>query len=156
MSRVIRYLTVLSTRKTIPSKTASRKISKKTFETTFGCQPPPFADHTHNICNQKFNFSPNETCEIEKWMEYLVSQNWSPNCKVPCTKSKYTTRFKSKTPYWNGAAIYIVFDQTLDVAQSRFSINSLTLLTRLGGLIGVGRTLLWILVSLLGAAQVTL
>ena len=133
-----------------------KKDFKKTFETTFGCQPPPFTDDIRNICNQKFNFSPNETCEIEKRMEYLVSKNLSPNCKFPCTKSKYTTRFKSKTPYWTGTAIYIVFDQALDVAQSRFSINSLTLLTRLGGLIGVGRTLLWILVSLLGAAQVTL
>ena len=49
-----------------------------------------------------------------------------------------------------------MFDQKVDVARSRFSINGLTLLTRLGGLIGVGRTLLWILVSLLGAVQVTL
>ena len=133
-----------------------KKDFKKTFETTFGCQPPPFADNIHNICNQKFSFSPNETWEIDKRMEYLVSTSLRPNCKVPCTKNKYTTRFKSKTLFYSGIAIHLAFDQRLDVARSRFSINALTLLTRLGGLIGVGRTLLWILVSLLGAAQVTL
>ena len=52
--------------------------------------------------------------------------------------------------------LFIVFDQISDVARSRFSINGLTLYSKLGGLIGAGRTLLWILVSLLGAVQVTL
>ena len=65
------------------------------------------------------------------------------------------TSLSSKTA--SGAAeIFIVFDQISDVSRSRFSINGLTLYSKLGGLIGAGRTLLWILVSLLGAAQVTL
>ena len=42
----------------------------------------------------------------------------------------------------------------MDITRSRFSIDGPTFLTKLGGLIGVGRTLLWILVSLLGTAQV--
>ena len=133
-----------------------KKFSKETFEKEIGCQPPPFADDIHNICNQKFNFSPYETCVIEKRMDHIVSTNLRSNCQVPCTKTTYTTRLKSKTPFYSGIRIIIMFDQKVDVARSRFSINSLTLLTRLGGLIGVGRTLLWILVSLLGAAQVTL
>ena len=38
---------------------------------------------------------------------------------------------------------------------ARFSIDGPTFLTKSGGFIGVGRTLLWILASLLGAPQVT-
>ena len=65
------------------------------------------------------------------------------------------TSLSSKTGS-KATGLFIVFDQTSDVARSRFSINGLTLYSKLGGLIGAGRTLLWILVSLLGAAQVTL
>ena len=107
------------------------------------------------MCNQKFNLSSNKTNEIDRLFDLLFSNNLRSNCKVPCTKTKYKARFKSKTPFWNGIAISIRFDQTLDVARSRFSISSLTLLTQVGGHIGVGQTLLWILVSLLGVAQVT-
>ena len=49
----------------------------------------------------------------------------------------------------------IVFDQKIAVSHSRFSINGQTFLTKVGGFIGVGRTSLWILISLLGAPQVT-
>ena len=51
-------------------------------------------------------------------------------------------------------SLNIVFDQKIAVARSRFSINEQTFLTKVGGFIGVGRTSLWILVSLLGASQV--
>ena len=43
----------------------------------------------------------------------------------------------------------LVFDKTISVARSTFSINSQTFLTRLGGSVSTGRTLLWILVTVL-------
>ena len=46
------------------------------------------------------------------------------------------------------------YHKTLEVIHSDFNIDSQTFLTRLGGSVSSGRTLLWILVSLLGAAQV--
>ena len=47
-----------------------------------------------------------------------------------------------------------MFDKTVNVVRSRFSISGPTYLTKAGGFVGVGRTLLWILVSLLGVSQV--
>ena len=75
------------------------------------------------------------------------------SCKVPCTRSRFTTRrfIKTPLPY---TSLHITFDQKIAVARSRFSINEQTFLTKVGGFIGVGRTSLWILVSLLGASQV--
>ena len=41
----------------------------------------------------------------------------------------------------------LVFDKTISVARSTLSINSQTFLTRLGGSVSTGRTLLWILLT---------
>ena len=49
-----------------------------------------------------------------------------------------------------------MFEKILEVGHSTFSINEQTFVTRLGGSVSGGRTLLWILVSLLGASQVYL
>ena len=58
-----------------------------------------------------------------------------------------------KVPF---TALIIVFDRTAEVTHTRFSINEQTLLTKLGGAVSSGRTLLWILVSILGGIQVIL
>ena len=65
----------------------------------------------------------------------------------------YTTRRIGRTPF-NYTGINLIFDRTVDVTQAAFRINAKTFLTRLGGAVASGRTLLWILVSLLGATQV--
>ena len=74
-------------------------------------------------------------------------------CKTPRTKIKYTTR--SLTLPYSSKALDIKFDKTVDITRARFSIDGPTFLTKSGGFIGVGRTLLWVLASLLGTAQVT-
>ena len=50
--------------------------------------------------------------------------------------------------------LVLVFDKTHEVGHSAFSIDGQTFLTRLGGSVSSGRTLLWILVTVFGAVQV--
>ena len=50
--------------------------------------------------------------------------------------------------------LVIVFDKMVNVVHSSFSIDGQTLLARLGGSVSSGRTLLWVLLTILGAAQV--
>ena len=50
--------------------------------------------------------------------------------------------------------ISVIFDRTISVTRSEFSINGQTFLIRLGGSVSSGRTLLWILVTFLGVPQV--
>ena len=61
---------------------------------------------------------------------------------------------KQHLPLENLTFLDLVFDKTLKVGHSAFSIDGQTFLTRLGGSVSSGRTLLWILVSLLGVSQV--
>ena len=104
------------------------------------------------MCNQKFIVSKNESYEFFK-LFYSVVFEMKQKCKVPCTQFKYTTRVQLKYPY-NFTMLNIIFDRTLDVTKSSFSTDLQAFLTKLGGSVSMGRTVLWILVSLLGAAQV--
>ena len=70
-----------------------------------------------------------------------------------CTTTKYSSRLLQSVPH-DFSTMFVVFDRTVDVARSSFSISEQTFLTRLGGSVSSGRTLLWILVTMLGAAQV--
>ena len=125
------------------------------FTKEIGCVPPLYTPDLDNMCNVKFNLSANTTRynAISELLLQLVFQNWDSQCKIPCTRSKYTVRYLSKGP-WAEAALNLIFDSTVEVTRTRFSINEQTLLTNLGGAISSGQTLLWILVTLLGATQV--
>ena len=50
--------------------------------------------------------------------------------------------------------LIITFDNTIEIFQSTFSIDEQTFLTRLGGSVSSGRTLLWLFLTLLGGFQV--
>ena len=123
------------------------------FEKEIGCQPPPIAVDEDKMCNKKFNFSAESSELMEALFFSVAIPSGNSSCKVPCTRSRFTTRrfIKTPLPY---TSLHITFDQKIAVARSRFSINEQTFLTKVGGFIGVGRTSLWILVSLLGASQV--
>ena len=71
----------------------------------------------------------------------------SRNCKPPCTKTSFVTQFTYKAPSTN-PSLRLAFDLLVSVTRSRFSLSGLTLVTRMGGLVSSGRTLLWALLSL--------
>ena len=85
--------------------------------------------------------------------QLLYYQDVRFDCKIPCTRNKYSTRLLHNEPI-SGKKLRIVFAKTVNVDRSVYSIDSQTFLTRLGGSVSTGRTLLWILLTLLGAFQV--
>ena len=127
-----------------------RKELEELFIQELGCLPPMLSENLTCTCDRKFNLSLNRSNNIASLFWNLGLRD---SCRTPCTKSKYTTRFLDEVPS-DSRGLDIVFDNTVDITRARFSIDIYTFLTKSGGFIGVGRTLLWILVSLLGTAQV--
>ena len=125
-------------------------------EKEIGCQPPLLATDQKRICNKKFNVSAAKNLKIEKLLMPLYYHDKRFNCKTPCTTNVYTTKYIQTTPspVENWTFLTLAFDKTLDVGHSTFSIDGQTFVTRLGGSVSSGRTLLWILISLFGAVQV--
>ena len=105
------------------------------------------------MCNKNFNVSESRSIEIFSLFWHLLFKDMKYTCKSPCTKTTYTTRDRGADPY-PFKTLDITFDQTVDLTHSKFSIDSYTFLTKLGGFIGIGRSSLWLFVSLLGVVQV--
>ena len=125
-------------------------------EKEIGCQPPLLAKDEKLICNRRFNVSTGESRKMARLFKPLYYHDTKFNCRTPCMTNVYTTKRVQTTPskIENNTYMILVFGKTLEVSHSSFSIDGQTLLTRLGGSVSSGRTLLWILVSLLGAGQV--
>ena len=127
------------------------------FTQELGCQPPLFTEDLRSMCNEKFkNVSADKSRKIKALFLRLHYDDWSrrSKCRIPCTKNKYTTRFLIRSSY-SHPQLSIIFDNTVDVTHSTFSVDKQTLLTKIGGSVSMGRTLLWILLTLLlGATQV--
>ena len=125
-------------------------------EEEIGCQPPLIAKDLKNMCNKRFNVSAAQSLRLETLLKPLYYKDKSFDCRTPCTKKVFNIKHVQTTPSGMTGVTYLIlaFDKILEVDNSDFSIDSQTFLARLGGSISSGRTLLWILVSLLGAAQV--
>ena len=87
----------------------------------------------------------------------LYGHDYKFKCKTPCQTNKYSTRLYDKSILHSSSpvtSLSIIFDKTVEIVHTKFSIGIDTLLTGFGGSVSSGRTLLWILVSLLGLSQV--
>ena len=128
---------------------------KQTFNKTIGCLPPPVFPEPSIMCNRKFNFS-SKGDETKLMLLSLYNHDYKFNCKTPCQTNKYITRLfdKSNVHSSNLTTLTIILDKTVDVVHTKFSTDTETLLTGFGGSVSSGRTLLWILVSILGLSQV--
>ena len=128
---------------------------KQFFNTTIGCLPPPLFQDTNTMCNRKFNSS-RKGDEVMSLLRSLYSHDYKFKCKAPCQTNKYITGVydKSNLRSKKVLSLTITFDKTVKVVHTKFSTDTETLLTGFGGSVSSGRTLLWILVSLLGVSQV--
>ena len=126
-------------------------------EKEIGCQPPLLAKDEKRMCNKRFNVSTDQNSKIRRLFKPLYYHDTSFKlCKTPCTTNVYTTKYVQTTPSPDKdlAGLVLAFDKILEVGHSTFSIDGQTFITRLGGSVSSGRTLLWILLSLFGAVQV--
>ena len=126
---------------------------REIFLKELGCVPPLLEKGIKKMCNKVFNFSDAKATYVNTLSMSTYFHNKVFSCKTPCTKNVFSSKFLHTSPDPNMMLI-IVFDKTVEVAHSDFSIDEQTLLTRLGGSVSSGRTLLWIFLTILAASQV--
>ena len=128
----------------------------ETFTKEIGCMPPLLElSDPKTMCNKKFNVSKKRDKDINKLFRSFYHHDRKFNCRTPCTKNIYTSRYVHSSPsMFKRNTLVLIFDKTIDMAHSSFSIDGRTLLTRLGGSVSSGRTLLWIILTILATSQV--
>ena len=123
------------------------------FETKIGCTPPLLTKDLNKICNQTFNLRRAEDEKVKQIFRQIFFHTLPFDCRDPCTKNVYRTKLTHRIPR-NGTSLVITFNPKINIVRTKFSTDAQTLLARLGGSVSSGRTLLWVLISLLGIAQV--
>ena len=74
-----------------------------------------------------------------------VSEVNSGNCLVPCNMKRYLAK-EVGVQRANKRAIIIWFQSEVEITQSVLTITAKTLISSIGGFIGIGKNLLWIMI----------
>ena len=125
------------------------------FDNEIGCAPPLLARSLNSMCNTTFNLTDDKDLKIKQIFRALLFNVMEFSCKTPCTQRTYRSIITHQTPY-KGTSLYITFSPRVEITKSKFQIDAQTLLTRFGGSVSSGRTLLWILLSFVSVSQVSL
>jgi hypothetical protein len=107
------------------------------FEEKLGCAPPLIGEN--NVCNKKFNLTTSEDDTIKQLFWDIYGTYKPANCKVPCTQTKVDAYLMFKTPNPNNPAYIFYFDPVVMVSRSAFSATTQSLLTGIGGSVGVSK-----------------
>ena len=82
-----------------------------------------------------------------------ISELKLDKCPVPCKVKRYqATQIGLTRKSFGGMKIW--FEQEVDVTRSSFQIDEKTLLSNIGGFIGVGKEFLWLVILLLSSFTV--
>lgn len=114
---------------------------------TLNCTPPWMTDMKELWCGENLLES-EETASRTYFLfeDILMGLSDSKQCSVPCTKTNF---YVNKIGFERKRAkegMIVVFENKIEKRISELQIGPKTLLTRIGGIIGVGKNLLWLLV----------
>ena len=98
------------------------------FRGELGCEPPLFSKG--HMCNQRFNFSEEKDKRLKEEFMHLYYHDEKSKCRVPCVKNTYTSKFVHRFPGLTRTLLFIVFEKTIKITASKFTIDEQTLLTR--------------------------
>ena len=73
-------------------------------------------------------------------------------CLQPCKKMKFDSRLTKFNDRKDKVGLFIQLEEKITVQNNHFLIDEMTLMTRIGGIIGVGKELLWVFIILISFA----
>lgn len=113
------------------------------------CTPHWLTDNKDLWCKGKMKFkSSKDITEYWKYTDKVLLSDADPGaCLTPCTSKKYLSTeigLKESEDDEKGVALFI--DKEVEITKSELQIGFRTLITRFGGIIGVSKNLLWIVI----------
>lgn len=127
-------------------------------QSVLGCIPPWLSDNSSLWCNQIFE---NITGSKKKDIQFLLANILDGfaddgECFSPCSKLTFNSRLTRFDPRDDKLGIFIQFEEKMKTVGVSFIINEITLLTRIGGIIGVGKEILWAILFLIGFLRISM
>ena len=124
--------------------------------TMTNCTPPWFTKNEDMWCKGKPEFeSEQKKVDFFEFISELLAGQADPGkCLVPCKNTKY---FISESGFSGTAPVFVglglVFEKVVEKSLSELQIGARTLVTRFGGIIGVGKNLMWLIILLISTIR---
>ena len=111
------------------------------------CTPPWMTDNEDLWCKGRFRLA--HHVPVLKYIGFLseirMSTLKSGKCLIPCKIKRYEVkRIGFGNEKWKGMTVY--FDKTVKSAESTFTMDGWTLISKIGGYIGVNKNFLWLII----------
>ena len=111
------------------------------------CTPPWMTENKDLWCTGRLQLNASHISSYVKFINELALSDADPGeCLVPCTSKKYFSNEIGILGNENINGILIFFDRVVKTTKSELQIGFKTLITRFGGIIGVCKNLLWIVI----------
>ena len=85
-----------------------------------------------------------------------ASEASSGKCLVPCKVKRFNAKEIGKREKINVRGIYVIFEREVAVTKSSWALDGITLLSKIGGFIGISKNLSWLIILLLSSVGVVL
>ena len=114
------------------------------------CTAPWMTDNENLWCQGNITVRKDKTLYqwellCNKLFFLLGSPNYGP-CSAPCKTTKYSVKEFGFSEDDEKYGVFVTFEDTVDKTVSELQIGARTLVTRFGGIIGVGKNLVWIII----------
>ena len=115
------------------------------------CIPPWMTSKKDQWCTKLINTTSENKRKITNYLDTVLKGRASRGECLPICKSVwYKTTKIGHDEREDRYGLYIEFRQKVILTSNHLSIEPMTLLTRIGGIIGVGKEFFWVIISMSG------
>ena len=126
----------------------------KEIQSIINCTPPWLEENLPNHCNKKLELEVETSDKINLVLNKVLDFYYSSTkCPKPCKTLKYLSRYQYNEYVPNIFGLYLKFSDTVHITRSDLVLKPLTLLARIGGIIGVGKEIFWLTFFTIGLAE---
>ena len=120
------------------------------------CTPPWMTDDEDVWCRGAYKADTDSTLvELIFFFERLsISEGNLKKCSVPCKIKRYQAKEIGLRGKKNFRGIMLSFEQEVEVTKSSWNIDARTLLSKIGGFIGISKNFLWLILLLMSSITV--
>ena len=109
-----------------------------------GCVPPWLFKKDERVCNHSFlEIKEKHTCQVT--LRDLINGFDRDGCLKPCTTTFYDVKEDFLEPREDVYGVVLKFSADVEVSNTSFLLDPITMMSRLGGIIGVGKEIFWLI-----------
>ena len=120
------------------------------------CTPPWMTENETLWCIGKNKLNNNSRKPYFNFIADIIkSKANEEKCLVPCKVKKFEAREISKSAYIKVSqlGLRVVFENDVDVIKSSWQMDEITLLSKIGGFIGISKNFLWLIILLISSTS---